>query len=154
MSSPGQIAGGRSDAFQFFALRDAIPAYVALVVLLIVDVTVDDFWTAAVLLITTIVGMFAIMGYLEVGERGVRRRQARERFVDALDASENRARRAASALPMGAAILISAVAAGGFPDGQVFAVAITIGFALSQVVFALWLNARRSDRGRRVPQGR
>ncbi len=150
MSGPDHMSGGRSDAFQFLALRDAIPAYAALVVLLVVDATVDDFWTAALILAVTVAGMFATMGYLEAGDRGVPRRQARERFVDALDVTENRARRAASTLPMGAAILISAVASGGLPDGKVFAVAVAIGFAFSQVVLALWLNSRASDNDRRV----
>jgi len=150
MSSPDPVAGGREDAFRFFALRDALPAYVALVVLFAADAAFDEFVVVALVVIGAIVAMFATMAYLEAGARGVRRRRVRECFVDSLDVTERKARRAASMLPMVMAILIAVIASGGMPDGRVFAGAVAICFAFSQLIFALWLNARASGNDRRV----
>lgn len=67
--------------------------------------------------------------------------------------TERKARRAAATLPLGAAIVVSAVISGGFPDGKSFAAAVAIGFVLSQVIFALWLNARHSATSARADSG-
>jgi hypothetical protein len=149
MSSTDSVAGDRWNAFAFYDLRDALPAYVALAVLFVAYATVDDVTAIALILVVDIVGMFAAWAYLDAGDRGVKRRVARERFEAALDETERKARRAAAILPFGAAIVISAIAAGGLPDPKVAAAAMAVIYLVSQVIFALWLNARHSRRERR-----
>jgi hypothetical protein len=135
-------------ACAFYDLRDAVPAFVALAVLFVADAMVDDVVATAAIVVTAIVGMFAAFTYLQAGERGAKRRQVRERFDAGLDAIERKARRAAAGLPLGVAIASSAVVEGGLPDFLVAGALTAIFFLLSQVIFALWLNARRARRKR------
>jgi hypothetical protein len=132
------------DAFAFYDLRDAVPVYVALAFLLAADATVDNTVVIALIVVATIMGMFAAFAYVEAGDRGAKRRRVRERFDAALDAAERKARRAAAGLPLGLAIVSSAVVDGGLPDFRVAGPLTAVFFLLSQVIFALWLNARHA----------
>jgi hypothetical protein len=136
-------------AFAFYDLRNALPALVALAVLFVAAATVDDALALGLILLGDIVGVFAAYSYLEMGDRGATRRRTQEPFSAALDAKERKARRAAARLPLGVAIVVGAIASGGFPDGAVAAATLVVGFPLSQVIFALWLNSRHSPRPQR-----
>jgi hypothetical protein len=143
MSNAGSATSGRFNAFAFYDLRDALPAFVAIAVLFAADATVDDIATLALIVVADVLGMFAAFAYLGAGDRGERRR-ARERFSAALDVTERKARRAAARLTLVVAIVIAVIAGGGLPDAKVAVAAMVAGVLLGQVVFALWLNARHS----------
>lgn len=144
MSNPGTDHNRQVSTFAFYDLRNALPVIAAMAVLFLADVTVDDVTVLLCILVGDVVAMFAALSYLGMGDRGERRRRALERFSAALDATERKARRAASVWPLVAAVVVAAIASGGFPDAKVAAAAILVGFPLGQVIFALWLNARRS----------
>jgi hypothetical protein len=145
VTNAGSVAGNRINPFAFYGLRNAVPAYVALVVLFVADATVENVTALGLILLCDIAGMFAAWSYLEAGDRGARRQLERERFHAALDATERKARRAAARLPLGVAIAISVIVAEGLPDVRVAAAATAVGFLLTQLTFAIWLNARHSS---------
>jgi hypothetical protein len=147
-SNAGSAASRRLNAFAFYDLRDALPVFAALAVLFVADATVDDVTTLGLIVLVDVAGVFAALAYLGAGDRGERRRCGRERFSAALDDTERKARRAAVRLPLVAAIVIAVIAGGGVPDAGVAAAALAAGYLLSQVIFALWLNARHSRRKR------
>lgn len=140
-------------ALAFLDLRDAIPALVVIAVALAANAVFDDAVAFALVVGATLALVFGAYRYAEAGPRGVRRRQLRERFDEALDPSERRARQVARILPLGVAFALGVVAGGGWLDGIVFGVAAAIGFVLSQVIFALWLNARHRATSDRTDSG-
>jgi hypothetical protein len=145
-SEAGSTTGARFDAFAFYDLRDAVPALAAFVVLPVAEATVDDVAVLALILLGTIVGLFAVLAYREAGDRGDRRRRPRQRFIDALDATERKARRAAVRLPLVAGVVVALIPGVGLPDVKIPVATVVAGFLVAQVVFALWLNARHSAR--------
>ncbi len=149
MSNAGTDGNRQVHAFAFYDLRNALPALVALAVLFVAAVTVDDALTLGLILLGDVVGMFVAYSYLETGDRGARRRRMQEPFSAALDATERKARRVAAGLPVGVAVVAGGNASGGVPHGAVAAATLVVVFPLSQVVFALWLNSRHSPRAQR-----
>jgi len=128
MSSAESAAGGGLDPFAFLDLRDAIPAYVVIAVLFAADAALEDALTFVVVVCGALAVVFGGYKYLETGPRGAARRQARERFNAAPDATERKARRATGAMPLGVAIVIAVIAGDGLLDGRVLAVAVPLGY--------------------------
>jgi type III secretory pathway component EscV len=124
-------------------LREAVPAIAALAVLLVASAVLDG-WPLVAVIVLAVLGMFAAFVYRDRSARGIERRRARERFAAQLDETERRGRESARLVPIALGIAVGVIA--GF-DGRVFAVTVLVGLLAGQLIFGLWLHARRRARG-------
>jgi hypothetical protein len=120
------------------AIDEALPAMVALAVLVLADVLLDG-WVVVAIMVVCLVAMFAAYGYRERSPSGLGRRAEWDRFFASLDPTETRALVLVRYGPLAAGAVVWVVA--GF-EALAFALGVLVAFLVVQAAFALWLGSR------------
>jgi hypothetical protein len=120
-------------------LREAVPALVALLAVLVAEALIDGA-LFVVVVVLIVVGMFAAFAYRDRSPGAIERASSYQRFLAQLDGTERAARTAARLLPLVVAIGLEAVV--GF-DTRLFATVVIAGLVVGEGLFGLLLVVRR-----------